>query len=486
MNYRVFISLFAIITVGLTRETLGMVVGEVNSHNDSPTIYNSDLTSLVDSVTKEQLLEHLNQLQIIATNSGGTRAVGTIGFDRTIDYIYDYLTTHTNLEVKYEYFTLTNYRIDGIPTFISNINGKKTANTYQTHFTDMIYSGRANWITPRPVSNIPNDGCSDDDWKNAYPSFVAGTNVALVKRGVCTFEDKSVLAKKYGAVGLLIYNDGVGSERFGLMNGSVSEETDFPALFLSYQVGSTLAKEAQTGSSVSVSINMNTRNLRNAAIANIIADTPTGDKRQTIVIGSHSDGVKAGPGINDNGSGTAANLVLATNIARLLQTPSYKQYPYRIRFGWWAAEELGLKGSIYHVNQAKKSVIVGERIQDYLLNLNFDMLGSKNFMFGVYDGKTANPLTTPSKAIPGSKKLTELFTQFFTQQNFPSDGTKFDGRSDYGPFLAAGLVAGGLFSGAEARKTREQFDRYNRLLGQGMGGTSNAAYDACYHKKCDT
>ena len=185
------------------------------------------------------------------------------------------------------------------------------------------------------------------------------------------------------------------------------------------------------------------------------------------------------------GSGSAANLALAVALARLFRTSTYPKYKYRVRFCWWGAEEVGLLGSDYHVQQAKNSTVVGERLSDYLINLNYDMLGSPNYIFGVYDGRTARN-DTPVQALAGSNKITALFTDWFTKQNLPWDYTDFSGRSDYGPFLAEGIVAGGLFSGADEIKTQEQRDRYDQILGQGMGGIAGIVTDPCYHKACDS
>ena len=113
------------------------------------------------------------------------------------------------------------------------------------------------------------------------------------------------------------------------------------------------------------------------------------------------------------------------------------------------------------------------------------MLGSPNYIFGIYDGRTARN-DTPSQAIPGSNKITTLFKDWFISQNLPWDYTDFSGRSDYGPFLAEGIVAGGLFSGADEAKTQEQRDRYDQMLGQGLGGISDIVTDPCYHKACDS
>ena len=186
------------------------------------------------------------------------------------------------------------------------------------------------------------------------------------------------------------------------------------------------------------------------------------------------------------GSGSATNLVLATNLARLFQTSSYPLYKYRVKFCWWGAEEVGLVGSEYHVSQANQSTTEGERISDYLVNLNYDMLGSPNFEMSIYDGDSADRNTTPSKAIPGSIRLTHLFRDWFISQNLPYNMGKFDGRSDYGPFLAAGIVASGLGAGADGRKTKEERDYYNQMLGQGKGGIAGVIYDPCYHQSCDS
>ena len=113
------------------------------------------------------------------------------------------------------------------------------------------------------------------------------------------------------------------------------------------------------------------------------------------------------------------------------------------------------------------------------------MLASPNYFFGIHDGLTA-PSDTPSQAIPGSMKITDLYKEWFIGHNLPWDYTDFDGRSDYGPFLAEGIVAGGLSTGADEIKSQKQRDRYDEMLGQGMGGISDILADPCYHKACDS
>jgi Zn-dependent M28 family amino/carboxypeptidase len=176
---------------------------------------------------------------------------------------------------------------------------------------------------------------------------------------------------------------------------------------------------------------------------------------------------------------------LAVALFRLFQTSTYTKSKYRIRFCWWGAEEIGLLGSDFYVQQAKNSSIIGEQISDNLVNLNLDMLGSPNYVFGIYDGQTITN-ATPASAIPGSNKVTSLFRDWFNRQKLPWNNSTLGAGSDYAPFLAAGIAAGGLLSGASGIKTKAQCDRYALFLGSDPYCIPNIAYDICYHASCDT
>ncbi|CAF0986047.1 unnamed protein product [Adineta ricciae] len=415
------------------------------------------------------VLNHLDALQSIATDTNGNRAVNTTGFNRTLDYITGYLAENTNFIVTKQFFSRGNFKLLRNPTLVSVTNGVVKTHTYSTNlavadFYHVQYSTSVSLSNNIPLVAIPNLACSEADWNAAQPSVA--NRVAIVKRGDCTFEEKARLATQFKVAALLIYNDGRASGGTQPISINLGASNRVPALFLSYNLGETLVAAVNDPSrTVNVGLTIATAPLD--SVGNICADTRTGDPTQTILIGSHSDSVTAGPGINDNGSGSAGNLALAAALSRLMQT-----------------EELGLLGSSFHVSEAKKSTVVGERITDYLVNINLDMIGSPNFIFGIYDGKTA-PTSTPAAAKPGSNKMSTLFQDWFTKNSLPWDNTKFDGRSDYGPFLAAGVAAGGLFSGADGAKTVEQRNRYESMLGPGLGGTSGIRLDVCYHKACD-
>ncbi|MFG2084646.1 MULTISPECIES: M28 family peptidase [unclassified Spirillospora] len=197
---------------------------------------------------------------------------------------------------------------------------------------------------------------------------------------------------------------------------------------------------------------------------NLIADWPGGDTNDTLMVGGHLDGVTAGPGINDNGSGSAAILETALAVAREDYQPDR-----HLRFAWWGAEELGLVGSTYYVNNLSS----GER-SDIGGYLNFDMIGSPNPGYFAYDGDGSSGSGGPA----GSAEIEQVLRSHFATINVPVQDTAFDGRSDYGPFIRVGIPAGGLFTGAEGRKTSAQ--------AQMWGGQAGVAFDRCYHAYCDT
>ncbi|CAF0964881.1 unnamed protein product [Rotaria sordida] len=446
-------------------------------------------STLAGSVRIDEAMEHLNELQRIATAANGTRAAGTPGFNHTLDYLTNYLSANTNFKIIKSFFHARDHTLKHDPILQSSIGGNVTNHTYSedlslSEFFKVRYSTSVNFSNFIPITVIPNVGCSDADWISANPP--ASGLVALVKRGGCSFIEQSMLATKFNVAALLLYNDGTSANRMSPMIVRLGQNNTIPAFSLSFSLGERLVNAAQNPSNkASVRIVITLMNDKPFPIGNICADTPTGDPTQTIVIGSHSDSVHSGPGINDNGSGSAANLAWAVAVARLFQTTTYTKYKYRLRFCWWGAEEIGLLGSYFHVAQAQNSTVVGERLTDYVTYLNFDMLGSPNFMFGIYDGRTAENDTTPL-AIVGSYKISEVFRDWFIRQNLPWDFVEFGYGSDYAPFLIQGIPVGGLYSGSSEIKTQEQCDRYDQFLGQGKCGMINVDHDPCYHKACDS
>ena len=197
---------------------------------------------------------------------------------------------------------------------------------------------------------------------------------------------------------------------------------------------------------------------------NVIAET-SGRDDNVVVVGAHLDSVGVGPGIQDNGSGSAAILEIAEQMAKVGPRN-------QVRFIWFGAEESGLLGSEFYVES-----LTEDEIDDIAAMLNFDMIASPNFVRFVYDGDLSDSPPPPSGAPDGSAAIETLFVDYFENQGLASEPTEFSGRSDYGPFIEVGIPAGGLFTGAEGIKTPEQAAIY--------GGTAGEQYDPCYHLGCD-
>ncbi|GAA0573775.1 hypothetical protein GCM10010172_68010 [Paractinoplanes ferrugineus] len=189
----------------------------------------------------------------------------------------------------------------------------------------------------------------------------------------------------------------------------------------------------------------------NGSAKNIIADWPGGDTANTYMFGAHSDGVSAGPGINDDGSGTATLLEAALRLAA--SNPTMTNH---LRFGWWAGEEQGLIGSKFYVNSlstAQKSAIKAYG--------TFDMVASTN---GGY-------------FVTGTDAVAVKLRAYFTSINVPTE-TSTECCSDDGSFRNAGIPSSINSAGASYTKTSAQVTKW--------GGTAGQAYDSCYHKACDT
>jgi len=197
--------------------------------------------------------------------------------------------------------------------------------------------------------------------------------------------------------------------------------------------------------------------------SNIIAETPGGDPENVIVVGAQLDSVNQGPGIQDNGFGSAAILETAVQMSKV--RPHNK-----IRFAWWGATENGLVGSDHYVFGLTAEERAGIR-----LYLNFDQIGSPNYVRFIYDGDGSEfGISGPE----GSAAIEAFFQGFYSARGLEFEPTEFNFRSDYASFFDSGIPVGGLFTGAEVVKTEAQEAIY--------GGISGEQFDQCYHLACDT
>jgi Zn-dependent M28 family amino/carboxypeptidase len=418
---------------------------------------------LRDGVTVNGILQHERAFQSIANMNGGTRASGTPGYEASIQYVKQRLQK-AGYRVKEQEFTFPFFR-ELAPATASQVS--PTPKDYEVDtfeysgsgdVTAKVQSVRGNTVPPTAGPGETEAGCTAAD----FTGFTAG-NIALIQRGFCNFGVKAQLAKEAGAAGVIIFNEGQ-EGRTGLPAGTLGEPIDIPVVGMTYEDGAALFNQLKTAE-VTMRITTSTEADLDAKTKNLIADTKTGNADETVVVGAHLDSVVEGPGINDNGSGSAGILEIAEAMAE------QKIKPRRaVRFAFWGAEESGLLGSEHYV-----STLPTNELTKIYANLNFDMIGSPNYVRFVYDGDGSD---SEPAGPPGSGEIESIFTRYFAGQGLASEPTEFSGRSDYGPFIAVGIPAGGLFTGAEGVKTPEQAAIY--------GGTAGEWYDPCYHQACDT
>jgi Zn-dependent M28 family amino/carboxypeptidase len=418
----------------------------------------SDADKLLAAVTTSDMLRTLRQFQEVAERNGTTRASGTRGYDLSADYVARLLQqrgyTVMRQEFEFEFYDeLVEVGRQG------NLDLAPEALNY-TRSTPV--GGITAPIVPVPEDATP--GCETSDFAGAN---YAGA-IALVKRGACSsgpnsFIQKSNNAAAAGAIAIIIYNNATDPEE--PFDGTLAAPgtVNIPTVGIARGIGETLA--AQPGVvTLDIRVLIETRTTEN-----VIADSPFGRADNVVMVGAHLDSVLKGPGINDNGSGTAAILEIAVDLTKTQFTNPLRN---KVRFAFWGAEESNLLGSRYYVNS-----LTFEQQLNIALYLNFDMVASPNYGRFVYDGDDSDGVGAGPGPF-GSAQIEDVFETFFASRGQASEGTDFSGRSDYGPFIDVGIPAGGLFTGAEGIKTAEQVVKY--------GGVAGLPYDICYHEACDT
>jgi hypothetical protein len=435
---------------------------------------NNTYQKLLGCMEVEEVQEHLEALQKIADNSTdpvypGTRAAGTDGYADSVDYVAGKLR-----EAGYE-VTLDPVEITfNFPAVLRQLT--PVAAEYETGVFTGSGAGEVEGnvipvdinLTPPRVST---SGCEAADF--AGFDWSGDNDIALVQRGTCFFGDKAYNAEQAGAEAVIIFNQGNTPDREALIVADATSRTNpadpdgdpltvthsIPVVGASFADGVALS---QPGSTAYVKV----LPAETRTDYSVIAELPGKNEDNVVMAGAHLDSVIEGPGIQDNGSGSAALLETALLMANLNPQNT-------LRFAWWAGEEQGLLGSADYVeglSQAERDRIA--------LYMNYDMVASPNYIFMVYDADQST-FPVPDGFIPaGSEAIEDLYESYYTALSIPYDDTEFSGRSDYEAFILAGIPSGGLFTGAEEIKSDEQEAIW--------GGTAGEQFDPCYHEACDT
>jgi len=405
--------------------------------------------ALQDTISAENLLSRAKELYEIAKlgeeeYNHPTRVIGSDGHAGTLDYIY------FNLAKLSDYYKVWNQTFPAV-----------SGNVFESRLVigDTVPASAAPMALTPPTKNkepvhgdlvyVKNDGCDASD----YPSEVSG-NIAFIRRGTCAFGAKSEQAGKAGAIAAVVYN--YESET---VHGTLG--TPSPNHVATFGLGGDDAKpileKLHKGDAVDAIAYIDAV-VNTIQTTNILAQTLEGDQDNCVMLGGHSDSVAEGPGINDDGSGSLSLLEIATQLTKFSVNNC-------VRFAWWAGEEEGLLGSDYYV-----SVLSPEENQKIRLFMDYDMLGSPNYAYQIYNATNAvNPT--------GSEELRDLYVDWYKAHDLPYTFIPFDGRSDYDAFIRNGIPGGGIATGAEGVKTKEEAKLF--------GGKAGDWYDPCYHQLCD-
>ncbi|RPB21343.1 Zn-dependent exopeptidase [Terfezia boudieri ATCC MYA-4762] len=437
---------FSLLSVASVARALTVLTTPTPSADRLPLAQSDKLRRVL---TRKALLKHANKfLKFSQTDPDGNRGFGGVGHNLTANYLYntfstgdmaDYYTVEKQMFIHEYAYGTTKVIIEG-----------------QTHESSYFtYSPSTDGELKLPLGLAANLGCTPED----YPDLTG--KIALISRGTCEFGLKSVLAGKAGAQGILIYNNVPGIANGGTYGSPVRELGPYvPGAMISQADGLTLVADLKAGP-VTATFNVEALS-ENRTTFNVIAQTKGGDQKNVVALGGHTDSVGAGPGINDNGSGTIGILEVAKALTKYSVNNA-------VRFCFWSAEEFGLVGSAKYVES-----LPTKELDKIALYLNFDMIASPNYVYFVYDGDgSASNLTGPA----GSDKIKHMFEEHFLNVGWKVKPTAFNGRSDYGPFIEVGIPSGGLFTGAEGVKTAEEAAYY--------GGKAGAWYDPNYHRAGD-
>ena len=325
----------------------------------------------------------------------GSRPAGSAAYDRAVSYTADQLR-QWGYQPTLQTFPLQTYDDRGSQVEVVDSGTPIAADT-------LTYSIAGDVQAPLVAAGL------------GQPTDLAGVDlrgkIALIQRGTLRFSDKVANAAAAGAVGVIVYNDSSGR-----VQGSLLRPEAVPAATISDESGQQLLDLLARGPlTVRLVVDASTEDRSGT---NVVAELPgSRPDAGTVVFGAHLDSVPAGPGANDDGSGSAVVLELARELAE--RSPS--QRPLNLRFALWGAEELGLYGSRYYVQNLSDA----ER-HAVLANINLDMVGvGQSWQFGGTDELV-------QVALGAANDL--------GQRAVPLRGP-LSGASDHASFLDAGMPA---------------------------------------------
>lgn len=384
-------------------------------------------------IKTDKLQNVLWNLNKIARDHDGNRAFGLPGYNASLDFVLERMQTRFGKHFDTYVQPFTHLFATTFDISLTGPDGEDVRVATLQYNNPTPEEGVTGELVAVPIDDERGSGCFEDQWEGID---VEG-KVALIKRGACAISDKLRFAKDLGAVGAVLIHNVPGDQITAATLSAENYGLIAPVGVVTQEQGLEWHEAVVAGESLEVTLVVD-------AIAEdretwqIISETKEGDPNNVVMLGAHLDSVQEAPGVNDDGSGTAALLEIAGSVKK------YKGFKNKIRFAWWGAEESGLVGSRYYVaNLAEEEK---DKIRFYF---NYDMIGSPNPFYHVYSDDDAD------------KTGGQILIDYISEKGFPAEYAPFGTSSDYVAFVEAGIPSSGIFTGA------------------------GAPQDECYHIYCD-
>ncbi|KAF2273653.1 aminopeptidase-like protein Y [Westerdykella ornata] len=423
-----------VLLAGVAQSLAGAVPSTTYGDRFKPLVQSKPLQALV---TEKGLMYNLKKLQEVATANGGNRAFGLPGYKASVDYILSRTKNSENFITYTQDFPALFAQVESI-TFRVN-----ETSYYVIGLTYSPSTSKEGLTAPLVLGVFGPEGCT----KEAYNGLDVKDKIVLVQRGSCpdgtTLAGRLKPAAAAGAAAVIIYTDLTTPVTAGSLSAPNPKEY-VPGGFINKADGEALRARIEGGEAIQAYFQQ-TQVVETRITQNVFTETKDGDPTNIIMLGAHLDSVQAGPGINDDGSGTTLILEVKNALEKF-------KVRNKVRFAWWGAEENGLLGSKYYTQNLNATAA-----NNILAYLNFDMVGRG--YFGVFDGDGSSfNLSGPA----GSDVIEKLFVEEMTKKGVNVTAARFTGGSDYQSFINIGKPVGGLHTGTGVEQ------------------------DPCYHQACDT
>jgi hypothetical protein len=404
---------------------------------------------IAGKVTTDGMNTHLRKLQEVADANKGSRAEGTPGFDASVDYVVKVLKDK-GFDVQTPEFDRLDRTEGGNPTLTATGRG------YHVDQASLLVGtppGGLNAITLRP-QKAP--GCSAAD----YGTVSVKGAIAVVDDTGCSVGVKQNAAVAKGAVALLVVSAPGTTGPAGLFPPGYYQKLTIPVGVIDRAADAALRR-----TNAPVKLVLDSKPVMVKA-RNVVAQTKAGDTKNTVLVGARLDTTPHSPGINDNGSGVAAILEIASALG------AQPKIANAVRFVFWGSEADGPTKYL--------GGLARDQLDDIALYVGADAIGSPNPGYFTYDGDQSGQPNSdiPPQTVPaGSAGIERTLAGYLNLGGARPADMPLSRTADYAPFLAAGVPIGGLTTGTSQRKTEVQA----RL----WGGQAGVAFDPNYRTPRD-